>query len=96
MLLVKYEEAIAGIYRFLLEAYPQAYLSGKSITYAELVSVESNFEDIKERFIDKEIDEFMRLSISDWYKTFETKHTAKFEFKDKDFDNFKEVYYRRN
>lgn len=96
MLLVKYEEAIAGVYRFLLEVYPQAYLSSKSITYAELVSMESNIEEIKEKFIDKEIDEFMRLPISDWYKSFETKQKAKFEFKDDDFEKFKEVYYRRN
>ena len=96
MLLVKYEEALSGIYRFLLEAYPQAYLSGKSITYAELVSIESNIEEIKEKFIDKEIDEFMRLPISDWYKSFETKQKAKFEFKNGDFEKFKEVYYRRN
>lgn len=57
MLLVKYEEAIAGIYHFLLEAYPEAYLSSKSITYAELVLMESNINEIKERYIDKEIDE---------------------------------------
>lgn len=96
MLLVKYEEAIAGLFRFLLEICPQAYLSEKSITYAELVSIKSNIEDIKDKFICKEIDEFMRLPISNWYKSFETKHKAKFEFKEDDFEQFKEVYYRRN
>lgn len=48
MLLVKYEEAIAGIYRYLLEAFPKAYLSDKSITYSEIVSFDSDIEEIKQ------------------------------------------------
>ena len=96
MLLVKYEDSIAGIYRYLLEAFPKAYLSDKSITYSELVSYESDLEDIKERFINKEIDEFMRLPLSEWYKSFESKHKAKFYFNSNEFEQFKEVYYRRN
>lgn len=96
MLLVKYEDAIAGIYRYLLEVFPQAYLSDKSIKYSELVSFESDLKEIKERFINKEIDEFMRLPLSDWYKSFESKQKAKFYFDNNEFDQFKEVYYRRN
>lgn len=96
MLLVKYEEAIAGIYRYLLESFPKAYLSDKSITYSELVSFESDIEEIKKRFIDKEIEEFMRLPLSDWYKSFETKQKAKFYFNNNEFESFKEIYYRRN
>ncbi len=96
MLLVKYEDAIAGIYRYLLEAFPNAYLSDKSITYSELVSFDTDIEEIKERFINKEIEEFMRLPISEWYKSFESKQKAKFIFDENEFDKFKEVYYRRN
>ena len=96
MLLVKYEDAIAGIYRYLLEAFPQAYLSDKSITYSELVSYDSDIDETKEKFIAKEIDEFMRLPLSEWYKSFESKQKALFFFEDNVFDQFKEVYYRRN
>lgn len=96
MLLVKYEDAIAGVYRYLLESYPQAYLSEKSITYSELVSFDSDLDEIKEKFINKEVEEFMRLPLSDWYKSFENMHKAKFYFENNEFSQFKEIYYRRN
>ena len=96
MLLVKYEEAISGIYKYLLEAFPQAYLSDKSITYSELVSYESDIKEIKKRFIDKEIEEFMRCPLSEWYKSFESKQKAKFYYETMEFEKFKEIYYRRN
>ncbi len=96
MLIIKYEDAIARVYRYLLELFPQAYLSEKSISYSELLAFESNFEEIKERFINKEIEEFMRLPLSDWYKSFEKKHNVTFCFDNDDFARFKEIYYRRN
>ena len=96
MLLVKYENCISGIYRFLLSYYPQAYLSSKSITYSELIECESDLESIKQKFIEKEVEEFMRMPLSDWYKTFEIKHKAKFDFIAEEMKGFKEIYYRRN
>lgn len=68
MLLVKYEEAIAGIYRYLLEAFPKAYLSDKSITYSEIVSFDSDIEEIRERFIN-----IVNRIIMDW-KRFHRRH----------------------
>ena len=76
MLLIKYEESIANIFRFLIEKYPQAYLSDKSITYSELLSSASNIDAIKEKLINKQVEEIMRMPISDWYKMLETKHKA--------------------
>lgn len=96
MLLIKFEDAISGLYRYLLKTYPQAYLSSKSITYSELVSLESNIDDIKNRFIDKEVEDFMRSPLSDWYKSFESKQKACFCFDNNEFEVFKEIYYRRN
>lgn len=96
MLLIKYEESIANIFRFLIKKYPQAYLSDKSITYSELLSSESNIDAIKEKLINKQVEEIMRMPISDWYKMLETKHKAKFGFENDAFEHFKEVYYRRN
>ena len=96
MLLIKYEESISSIFRYIIEKYPQAFLSKKSITYSELISMKTDFEGIKRRFVDNEIDEIMREPISDWYSAFETKHKASFLFADNLFDRFKEIYYRRN
>ena len=95
MLLIKYENAISDLYEELLQTFPEAYLKDKSITYSELVSLNSNIADIKAAFIESEIDEFMRKPLKDWYTTFEQKHKIHFEFGDV-FEQFKEIYYRRN
>lgn len=94
MLLIKYEETIANIYRCLLEQFPQAYLNDKSITYSELI-LSSDIEQVKEKFIDKAVEEFMRLPLSDWYKTFSIKHNISFPC-EITLTDFKEIYYRRN
>lgn len=96
MLLIKYEESISKIFRYLIMKHPQAFLSDKSITYSELISLNSNIEDIKERFISREIEAIMREPISDWYDSFKKRQKAKFLFEDNIFERFKEVYYRRN
>lgn len=95
MLLIKYENAITGVFRFLIENYSNAYLQGKSITYSELISIESN-DNIKDYFICQEVENIMRSSLDDWYKLFRSKHSAKFSFFDNEFKDFKEIYYRRN
>ena len=95
MLLVKYEEAIARIYECLLKKFPQAYLNTRTISYAELVAMSSDMDEIKGRFIEQEIEEFMRQPLSDWYKSFSEKHKLVFSFEEQ-FEKFKEIYYRRN
>lgn len=96
MILVRYEEAIMGIYKYILENYPDAYLKDKTITYSDLINMDSDIKEIKVKFIEKEVDEFMRQPISDWYNTFMTKHKAEFKFENNIFEHFKEIYYRRN
>lgn len=96
MLLVRYEEAIAGILKYLINKYPVAYLSEKTITYAELIAMSSDIKDIKERFIEKEVEDIMRQPLSDWYEIFRSKHKAQFDVKSEEFVKFKEIYYRRN
>ena len=95
-LLIKYEDCIAKLFRFLVENYPNAYLSDKSITYAELVDINESFKDVQKRFIDKEIDELMRYPISEWYKKIKDKHKIKFAFTEPVFTEFTKVYYARN
>lgn len=96
MLLIRYEEAISGVFKYLINKYPNAYLHDKTITYAELMAMDSDIKDVKERFLEKEIEEIMRQPLSDWYDIFITRHRAEFDSKSIDFVNFKEIYYRRN
>ena len=96
MLLVRYEEAISGLLKYLINKYPVAYLSEKTITYAEFISMSSDITDIKERFIEKEVEDIMRQPLSDWYEIFRAKHKAQFDVKSEEFIKFKEIYYRRN
>lgn len=85
-----------GIFRYLLEAYPNAYLSDKSISYAELINLNVGLQEIRNHFIDNEIEEIMRKPISDWYKLISDKHKVKYAFDNDTFSAFKKVYYRRN
>lgn len=96
MLLVRYEEAIAGILKYLINKYPVAYLSEKTITYAELIAMSSDIKDIKARFIEKEVEDIMRQPLSDWYEILRSKHKAQIDVKCDEFLKFKEIYYRRN
>ncbi|MCR4754321.1 MAG: hypothetical protein K5868_02205 [Lachnospiraceae bacterium] len=95
MLQIKYENIISEIYKELLKAFPDAYLKEKSIAYSKLMSLNSDIGEIKNAFIESEIDEFMRRPLKEWYEVFEQKHKLHFEFGD-EFDQFKEIYYRRN
>lgn len=95
MLLIRFESIISEIYKELLIAFPDAYLKDKSITYSELISLNSDIEEIKKAFIDSEIDEFMRRPLKEWYSTFEQKHKCHFN-SGEDFEQFREIYYRRN
>ncbi|MGO5444377.1 hypothetical protein ACTQXY_12825 [Faecalimonas sp. LCP19S3_D12] len=96
MLLIRYEEAISGIFKYILMKYPEAYLKEKTITYSELMSIDTDIAEVKKHFIEKEAEDFMRLPIGEWYNTFVQKHKVKFDFGDDEFEKFKEVYYRRN
>lgn len=96
MILIKFENAIAGIFRFLIEKYPEAYLQDKSITYSKLFSIAPDIAYIKEHFVNKEVETIMRASLDDWYKLFRDKHNVNFSFLGKAFEGFREIYYRRN
>ncbi len=98
MLLVRYEEAISKIFEGLIECYPNAYLKEKTITFSEFVelSATNTMAEIKKKYIDREVEELMRMSVSEWYRIFETRHSAKFSFENDEFNDFLEIYYRRN
>ena len=96
MLLVRYEEAIAGVFSYLINKIPEAYLSEKSIKYSDLVVMEADIQDVKKTLLDKEVEEIMRQPISEWYKLFESKHKVRYDINSKEFEKFREIYYRRN
>ena len=76
MLIINYEEVIAGIFKQLISKYPNAYLTSKTMTYAEIMALDVSIKDIKKFFIDNEVETIMRMPLSDWYKIFETKHRS--------------------
>lgn len=96
MLLIKYEDTISNIFRFILKKYPKIYLSDKSITYSELLSLDSGIDSIKETLVDKEIDSLMRKPISEWYRLLEEKQKVCFNIDEDTHNDFIEIYYRRN
>ena len=96
MLLIKYEECIAGIFKLLIENYPDAYLSDKSITYSELLSFEKDLQQVKQRLIDRETDEFMRMPVKEWYIEFNKRHKFNVDILEKMLNDFIPIYYIRN
>lgn len=97
MLLIKYEEAIAGLFEYAIRKYPNAYLKEKTVTYTEIMEINDNVQNIKQFFCNKEVEEIMHLGISDWYKLLSDKHKVNFDsLTDETFNTFKEIYYRRN
>lgn len=96
LLLVKYEESISNIFKYVISRFPAAYLKDKKLSYSEILEIDSKIENIKETLLEREIDEIMRTPISDWYKLLKDKHKIKFDNIENFFDEFKEVYYRRN
>lgn len=95
-LLIKYEETIAGIFKYIISKFPSAYLNNKTLSYSEIMEINSNIDSVKEILLEREIDEIMRMPISDWYKILKEKHKINFDNLDEYFSEFKEIYYRRN
>ena len=95
MLLIRFENVISSVYKFLLENYPEAYLKDKTVSYDKIISLNSDLEKIMGLLLNREVEEFMRRPLKEWYSTFETKHGMKFNFNG-DYEEFKEIYYRRN
>lgn len=96
MLLIYYERLISTIFVSLLYKYPQAYLKDKTITYMEIMELESNENDIKNYLVNNEVEALMRDSLSSWYAILNIKHKVNFPIEDVVFEEFKEIYYRRN
>lgn len=96
LLLIKYEESISNIFKYVISRFPSAYLNDKTLSYSEILEIKSEFDVIKETLLEREIDEIMRTPISNWYKLLKDKHKIHFENIDDYFEEFKEIYYRRN
>lgn len=96
MLLIKYEEVISQLFEFLVTTFPDAYLNKKTVCYSEIIENNSDGISIKEYFVKKEVEEVMRKSVIDWYKLLEQNHKVSFSILNEYFEEFKEIYYRRN
>ena len=96
MLLIKYEELIMGVFEYVITSYPNAYLKDKTLSYTEILEMDSKIEAVKEILLVREIDEIMRRPVSDWYKILSDKHKVDFKNLREIFEDFKVIYYRRN
>jgi hypothetical protein len=65
LLLMKYEETIAGIFKYVISKYPSAYLAKKTLSYSEILEIDSKIDGIKETLLEREIEEIMRMPISE-------------------------------
>lgn len=92
MLIVKFEDAISNLLYCLFERFPEKYLSDKTIPYSEIVKINGN--DLESYVINDLISKTMRKEYVEWFKIFES-HGMNFK-KYGVFDDFTELYYRRN
>ena len=96
LLLIKYEESISNIFKYVISRFPSAYLNDKTLSYSEILEIDSKIDVIKETLLEREVDEIMRSPISNWYKLLKDKHNINFQNIKEYFEEFKEIYYRRN
>ena len=95
MLLMNYETVISNIFELLIYKFPNI-LDEKSLTYSEIIGFKSDLDEIKRILVNRELDEFMRKSLKDWYVYFKSKHGVDVLSDCTIFDEFREIYYRRN
>lgn len=96
MMLSSYEYTIANIFKILMHKFPNVYLEEKTLTYSELIKINSDIDEIKKKLVDRVTDEFMRKPLKEWYDHFKIKHGVDVLIECDSFDEFREVYYRRN
>lgn len=95
-LIIVFEETISGIFECLINKYPNAYLKDKTMTYSQLLEMDTNIESLKDFLIKKEVEEIMRQNINYWYDLLNKNHKINLEILNDYYDNFIEIYYRRN
>jgi hypothetical protein len=93
LIMVKFEQFIADIFRFLIERYPDKYLAGRQMKYSDIV--EKNIDSIKKELIQKEIDAMMYKPFGDWFAEIKSYNTN-IGLDDDTLCDFKEAYFRRN
>lgn len=95
MLLMNFETMISNIFELLIYKFPNI-LNEKSLTYSEIIGFKSDLDEIKRILVNRELDEFMRKPLKSWYEYFKSKHGVDVLSECTIFDEFREIYYRRN
>ncbi len=93
MLITRFEEFIANFIRELFEMYPEKYLNNQSIKFSEIVDIGT--EEVRNKIIEREINEMMKASYSDWFKLFSS-HNMDMKKCESELRILKEIYARRN
>lgn len=93
MLITRFEEFIADYIRYIFIKYPQKYLDKQTICFSEIT--ETNYTDIKEKILNREIDEIMRKSYTVWFDLFK-EHKMNVDCCSCEYDFLTELYATRN
>ena len=93
MLITKFEDFISDFIKYLYLKYPKKYLDNQTICFSEIS--QSNISEIREKIIDREIDEMMRKSYAEWFNLF-AEHNINLECCKEECDFLCEIYATRN
>ena len=91
--LVRFENFLNDYFVWLINKYPDKYLSEKQIKYSELLKY--NYDELRSELAKEAANSIMSQPLSDWLKTF-SNHKIKLDVISKQLNEFKEIYYRRN
>lgn len=94
MMIVRFEEVVSKMLTKLIFRFPEAYLKDKQIKYSEVIKSDPN--DLKKLFVSQEVDLVMRENLTYWFDLLRKKHGISFLHLKPYFEEFKEIYYRRN
>lgn len=97
MLIIKFEECVSNIFKYLVNKYPEAYLSDKSIPYTDLLKDNMDMDNLKKYMIDKTVESIMMdSSFRDWFDKINSNHKIKIDKTNEYYTQFNELYARRN
>lgn len=92
--LVRFENFLNEYFIWLINKYPDKYLSEKQIKYSELLKF--NYEDLRGELTKEAANSIMSQPLNDWLKTISHNHKISLEVISTQLKDFTEIYYRRN
>lgn len=91
--LVRFENFLNDYFMWLINKYPDKYLSEKQIKYSELLKF--NYEELRSELAKEAANSIMSQPLNDWFKIIRS-HKISLEIISTQLHDFTEIYYRRN